>query len=132
MKTKLGSPLWVVWKEIGFGVTAFFCFAPRHPVPVGHVYTLIAGRGRSGKNECSIVSSYVDPWARRNGIRTELNRAIFKNHKIDVIRTADSTRQGEAWMRACGYKFDKRTGSWSVTAKEFAKATKGRSDYAKD
>jgi hypothetical protein len=58
-----------------------------------------------------VFHAYTPEWARRQGVRTKINEAIFKDY--DVVETGESTKEGKSFMRATGYKFDKKKRVWT-------------------
>lgn len=87
--------------DIPFGFTMYLCWADAYCAPVGFVWG-IAEEHTHGVFE--VLGSYVEPWCRRQGVRTRINEAIFKDYP--TIATAAGTEDGEAFMKAKGYRFN--------------------------
>lgn len=101
------SKAWVTWTTIGFGVRIYALFGPQFDAPLGFVW----GRaGKGNKNSFSVLGSFVQPWARRQGVRSRINEEIFK--QVEVIRSAHGSPDGAAFMRANGYKFSPEADLW--------------------
>ena len=87
--------------DIPMGMTMYLCYVEAYCSPVGFVW----GYGEAEHGVFEVLGSYVEPWARRQGIRSVLNTAISADYR--TIATAAGTSEGEAFMRAAGYKFNK-------------------------
>lgn len=98
------------------GTAIYGCWANEHNALVGLAWGARA-KGDDGKMLFMSTGSYVESSARRQGVRTELNRAIFKDH--DLITTVNGTQSGLAFMKASGYKHDKRFDQWVLTGRVF-------------
>jgi hypothetical protein len=97
----------VVENELIHGVSQFSLFIPTNTGPLGFVW----GIGTGGqKNKFEIHGSYVLPWARRNGVRTALNRHLLK--KNAVLITDMGSAEGEAFMQAFGYTYNEEMDKW--------------------
>src|SRR5207237_874484 len=71
---------WVTWAAIGFGQMIYVLYVPNHTSPIGFVW------GHGDETRCfEVYGSFVEPWARRNGVRTRINQTIFEH--ADVIVT---------------------------------------------
>lgn len=116
---------WVTCNGIGFGVTQFTCFSPIAINPVGLVWAVSMGPGNAGKSRVETYHSYTVPWARRQGVRTLINRKIFEDHGVDVITTQQGSEDGGlAFLRASGYRLDRATGIWSLTKRAWQRRTR--------
>ncbi|HZC24696.1 MAG TPA: hypothetical protein VE866_15250 [Candidatus Binatia bacterium] len=62
------SQAWVTWQRIGMGQLIYVLFVPNHLAPVGFVWGFPHGDRKLGRFE--VAGSYVEPWARRGGVRT--------------------------------------------------------------
>lgn len=73
---------------------------------------MVWGFGFATKNKYrfDVLGSYVLTGVRREGIRSKLNDHILQDY--DVITTADGSSDGKRFMRATGYKLDKRLDQW--------------------
>lgn len=97
------SPREAIVKRVDtpFGQSMYICYVPAYFAPVGFVW----GIGDS-RRVFEVAGSYTEPWARRHGVRTRINEAIFRDYL--VIRTNyGSPEGGGAFMKAQGYKFSK-------------------------
>lgn len=127
MKRKLKRDrYWVVWNDIGCGITVFHLFCEEFVSPVGTVYAIISGDNQDGKSVADITGSHVVEWARRNGVRSKINDVIFETFKVDAIITHSGTKHGKPFMEASGY-VKNEIGQWMLTRKVWAerKALKG-------
>lgn len=105
---------WVSFVRIGFGQLLYFCFVPNFAGPVGFVWGIGHGAGKTSRFE--VYGSYVIPSARRNGVRTRLNTAIHEHFRC--ITTMSGSREGGlAFLKSQGYKFDPRTTTWFLERK---------------
>lgn len=88
---------WVSCSRIGFGQAMYVLYVPNHNFPIGFVW------GESvGKRFC-VAGSYVEPWARRHGVRTLINKEIFRTH-IAISTVYGSEEGGIQFMKASKYK----------------------------
>lgn len=97
------SGAWVSWAKMGFGQIIYVLYVPNHLFPVGFVW------GVGDANRCfRSGGSFVQPWARRNGVRTRLNETIHEHW--DVIHTTGGAKEGGglAFLKATGYKWHKQ------------------------
>ncbi len=105
---------WVERRAIGFGITQYtaFCraYCRAYPMPIGFVWGVEFGGKRPVLH---VWDSYVVPWARRSGVRTLINREIFRNNA--AIICGARSKQGMAFMKARGYLYDARLDEWSLT-----------------
>jgi hypothetical protein len=106
---------WVTWVVIGFGISVYALFVPDQTTPIGLVW------GETYRTEKKSIfhnhGSFVQPWARRQGVRTKLNEEILK--QFDVIETGQGSKEGGlAFLKASGYKQSKVTGAWQLTRKK--------------
>lgn len=99
--------VWCPCYNVGFGTRLYVCFAPAYPQILGMVW----GNGYGGKKtKFDIMGSYVLPWARRNGVRSAINRQILKDY--DVLMTGGATKEGRGFMNKDGYAYIKETDMW--------------------
>jgi hypothetical protein len=99
---------WVTWVSVGFGIDIWCLFDKGRPAPVGLVWGIAHG---GKKQSFHVYGSYVHEWARRQGVRTRINQAIFEHY--DVIVTGGGSKDGgEAFLKAAGYKSHPATGQW--------------------
>lgn len=118
----------VTWAKIGNGIWIFACFSPIVHYPIALVTATIAGKGTAGKMRAEILSSDVSDWARRQGVRTLINKAIFDKWDVDVIMTQNGTTDGAAFMEATGYRLDKKIGVWYLTKTMFKRNQNKKSE----
>lgn len=102
---------WVEWVKIGFGFTLYILWNRDQPMPLGFVWGVTATEKRF-----EVCGSYVPKFARRQGVRTALNRAILRDYKI--ISTPGGTKEGCAFMRAQGYRFFREMDAWFLFAQK--------------
>lgn len=106
----------IEWQNIGFGMLLYVLFARSNPAPVGFVWGLAIAAGNARKTRFEVFGSYVVPYARRSGVRSRLNRQLLEHWQ--VITTQNGSKEGGLkFMRAQGYRLDKRSGVWSLTRK---------------
>ena len=104
-KKKFIDDCWITWYELDHGIIQYTCFSRHWTCPIGFVWGISAGR-------CFFVmNSYVDPYFRRRGVRTLLNKQIHEHNKI--IQTQTGTKEGgKAFLKASGYKHDRVRNDW--------------------
>ncbi len=106
----------VEWHNVGFGAMLYILFIRAVPTPVGFVWGLAMAAGNARKTRFEVFGSYVVPFARRSGVRTKLNAQLLEHWQ--VITTQNGSKEGGLrFMRAQGYRLDKRSGVWSLTRK---------------
>lgn len=87
--------------DIPGGQQMYICYADAYMFPVGFVWGCGDSRG-----VFEGAGSYVEPWARRQGVRTKINEAILRDYP--VIRTNYGSEDGGMkFMRKQGYRFSK-------------------------
>lgn len=88
---------WVTWAPIGFGQRLYALYVPNHPYPVGLAWGVPAGK-------CfHVAGSFVQPWARRCGVRSRLNEGIFAS--FQTIATGHGSNEGgRQFIRAKKYE----------------------------
>ena len=88
-------------------------------MPVGLLWCHLFGPGR-GDRLCraELMMIFVPAYARRNGIARELLRSLFGVVRV-VITQSGSAEGGEAWLRAVGFRRDRRLGCWTLTKAAF-------------
>ena len=92
---------WVTWVRIGFGQLIYLLYVHNHTLPIGLVWGYAEGK------RFIVGGSFVQPFARRQGVRTRINDAIFEH--LSVISTSAGSKEGgRAFLKARGYRFDKR------------------------
>lgn len=75
---------------------------PALPYPVGTAWYRLLG---SEHQVLESLGSYVVDWARRRGVRTAMHRAILERWPgVRQVVTAAATWEGEAWLRAAGFR----------------------------
>lgn len=100
---------WVDHATIGFGFHIYACFSRRHPAPVGLVWGICGADGPRVRFD--VFGSFVQPWARRRGVRTLIQQELLKTY--DVVATlGGSDSGGAAWMKAFGYRRDRQAMQW--------------------
>lgn len=102
------SGAWVTYGKIGFGQMIYVLYVPNHTVPIGLVW------GEPHAERFNVAGSFVQPWARRNGVRTKINAAIFEHYKA-IVTASGSKDGGLAFMKASGYQHNRDLDLWSLT-----------------
>lgn len=87
--------------DIPMGMAMYILYVEAYCAPVGFVW----GVREHGNGVFEVLGSYVEPWARRQGLRSKINEAIHA--EFPVIMTAGATDEGAAFMKAKGYRFHK-------------------------
>lgn len=100
---------WVFWRKLEHGVFQYECYIQDVSAPVGLVWGTRSGIGR-GKTVFLVLHSYVNPWARRKGVRTAIHKEMMKHYS--AIFTYTGTPSGAAWMVANNYKKLRPWGLW--------------------
>jgi hypothetical protein len=100
---------WVTWARIGFGQFIFALYVPNYGWPIGFVWGMGHGEGKDSRFD--VAGSFVQPWARRCGVRTRLNEEIFKLFAV-IASNHGSKSGGLAFMKASGYKRDRSANMW--------------------
>lgn len=99
---------WVAYTQMGFGHVIYALFVPNHIGVVGLVWGWIEG------TTFAVAGSYVEPEARRCGVRTRINEQILCSY--ERIRTGSGSKEGGlAFMLARGYKYHKASNTWYLT-----------------
>jgi hypothetical protein len=93
---------------LGYGLIQYTAFGIWDAPFVMGTVILKVGSGYVGSAE--ILDSYVIPYCRRHGVRTAIQDAIVKDYK--QVTSTHGTKEGEAWMRSYGYRYDRRLGRW--------------------
>lgn len=88
---------WVTWAAIGFGQRIYALYVPNHAYPIGLVWGVPEGK-------CfQVAGSFVEPWARRCGVRSRLNETIFTH--FETLYTGSGSKEGgRQFMRAKKYR----------------------------
>jgi hypothetical protein len=101
---------WVDWYPLRQGILLYTAYSPVAPSAAGSVWVQRTNNQR-GEQVAIVLDSYVPQWARRQGIRTLINKTIAKH--ADIIMSPQGSKDGgEAFMKAEGYVLDKATGWW--------------------
>jgi len=101
---------WVTWVSIGFGQMLYACYVPNNPFPIGFAWGSAANH--DGKySSFHVAGSFVPTWARRRGVRTRINQAIFEHHYL-ITTVSGSKDGGLKFLKAAGYRYSKQTGLW--------------------
>jgi hypothetical protein len=103
------SQAWVTWARIGIGQIFYVCYVPNHSGPIGFVWGTGHGDRKEGRFEVS--GSYVEPWARRHGVRTFINKTIFTHYPV-IVSNHGSKEGGLAFLKASGYRRSKQLRCW--------------------
>jgi hypothetical protein len=99
----------VTWAPIDRGQLIYVLYVPNHMSPLGFVWGRIRGEGRESTFETN--GSFVQIWARRFGVRTRINLAIFDH--VSTITTAHGNKEGGlAFIKSQGYKWDSNANCW--------------------
>src|SRR5580692_1718681 len=94
--------------DLPHGGTMYVCFADCYQYPVGFVWG-----ADSGRSVFEVAGSWTEPWCRRQGVRTRINAAIFKD--FPTIRTNwGSESGGAAFMKDQGYRFQKEARCYTL------------------
>lgn len=94
---------WVTFVGIGFGQMIYALYVPNHIAPIGFVW------GMRGSKDFNIHGCFVEPWARRFGVMSRINRTLLEH--FSVVTTAYGSKEGGAkFLKAAGYKRDERLG----------------------
>jgi len=88
---------WVSYVAIGFGQMMWFCYVPNCIAPIGFVWGWATGKG------FHVAGSFVQPWARRNGVRSRINDAIFQHYRV-ISTSSGSKEGGKQFLKAKKYK----------------------------
>lgn len=109
-KTKKYSWTWVTWRELEHGVMQFECYIKSDPAPAGLVWGFACAIGKKRKPVFLVQHSFVHNWARRKGVRTAIHAEMQKHYS--AIFTYTGTKDGDAWMKATGFKKLRPWGLW--------------------
>jgi hypothetical protein len=121
------SNSWTDCTVVGFGITQYTLFCRAYPMPLGFVWGFAFGGKRP---TFQVLDSYVVPWARRQGVRSKINEAIFQ--KAESIVTGGRSKSGIMFMANTDYTFDPRLTQWSLTKGEaMGNKDKGRKEKKK-
>ena len=84
------------------------------PWPVGMVWYRWVGN-----STIETLHSYVFERLRRCGIRTALHESLIQSYPqaTRFITASGSKDGGEAWLKATGFKKNRRTGDWEFVVK---------------
>ena len=111
---------WVTWETVGFGITGFFCFCREYSAPVGVVWTACSGCDARPRTRVEVIDSHVIQWARRQGVRSRINEAIFAEYGADVIMTHEGTAKGGlAFLKHWRYQRDGVSGTWALSKRRW-------------
>lgn len=102
----------VTWAPIDRGQLIYVLYVPNHMSPLGFVWGRISGEGRESTFET--YGSFVPDWARRFGVRTRINQAIFEH--VSTITTKHGNKEGGlAFLKGSRYKWDRNVHCWYLT-----------------
>lgn len=78
--------------------------------PIGTVWYSL----RESSTVCEILTSYVEPWARRLGVRSALHRSLIDGYPTVKTIFTDSalSKASRKWMKSKGYK--KSAAGWRL------------------
>lgn len=108
---------WCTSTTIGFGITLYAYFVREAATPAGFVWGIGHAAGQGRKSRFEVLGSFVCEWARRQGVRTAINKAIGEHY--DVITTQNGSADGGlAFLRASGYVLDPVSGVWALPIKK--------------
>ena len=81
--------------------------------PIGTVWYAL----RDSSTVCEILTSYVEPWARRLGVRTALHRALVQGYPAVETIVTDSalSKASRKWMKRQGYR--RTAAGWRLEVK---------------
>lgn len=105
------------------GIAVLFCFGENFSGPLGLIWGIHIAGNQKGRSTFLVYHSYVLDIARRHGVRSRLNQALFEDWDISQVFSPAATDEGAAYMRAAGYTEDSVTGMWVLT-RETWEATK--------
>lgn len=114
---------WVSHVTIGFGVDLYTLFIRSSASPVGFVWGF-TNRNPDGVIRFETMGSSTVEWAKRRGVRTRINDALFEEFGVDVIASPGSSESGAAFMRDYGYTYDKPRSTWTITKRQRKRALK--------
>jgi len=92
------STCWFDRYTIGFGVWLYCCFDRSYPSPIGLVWGIPMG------DRFEVFGSHTVTCARRRGVRTAINREIFRAFRVISSSLTASTKEGTAFMKSQGYR----------------------------
>lgn len=107
----------IVGRDLENGIVQFECYIKGDPAPAGLVWGIACGLGKSKKPVFMVFHSFVHPWARRKGVRTAIQAELKK--RFYAIFTWTGTKDGDAWMKASGFK---KLRPWGLWIQDVAKA----------
>lgn len=81
--------------------------------PIGTVWYAL----RESSTVCEILTSYVEPWARRLGVRTALHRSLIVGYPTvkTIVTDSSLSKASRKWMKSKGYK--KSAAGWRLDVK---------------
>lgn len=84
------------------GARCLIATTPDMGFPIGTVWYAL----RESSTVCEILTSYVEPWARRLGVRSALQRALVDGYpSLETIVTDSAlSKASRQWMKAKGYR----------------------------
>ena len=91
---------WVTWAQIGIGQLIYALYVPNHTAPIGFVW------GHSQGEQFCTSGSFVQPWARRFGVRSRINNEIFTHFAV-ITTVSGSKEGGKQFLKASGYRWSK-------------------------
>lgn len=110
---------WVTWVRIGFGQMMYLLYVPNHAAPIGMVWGMGGGEtakdGRVGRFD--VFGSFVQPWARRQGVRSKINDSIFQ-HFCTIITSHGSKQGGADFLKAKKYRRNQDLHCWYLVRRK--------------
>ena len=95
-------------RESCHGVQVLEITVPCLPSPLGAVWYRFVGN-----TTIEVLNSFVREDYRRNGLRTAMHLYLSAYKNVDRIITQTGTSDGQAWMKATGFK-KQANGDWTI------------------
>jgi hypothetical protein len=99
----------ITWSPIDRGQIIYVLYVPNHMSPLGFVWGRISGEG--SESIFDTYGSFTHSWARRFGVRSRINQAIFQ-HVSTIITKHGNKEGGLAFLKSSGYKWDAHCNYW--------------------
>jgi hypothetical protein len=101
--------VWIRAMMIGMGTTMYVARCNEADMPCGYLWARLSNVGqRKKKGLAEILDCYVPHWARRQGIMRKMVGELSK--EFPTLRSDFGTTDGLPFLKACGFKFDRRFG----------------------
>lgn len=96
------------------GARCIIATTPAVGFPVGTVWYAL----RQNSTSLEILASYVEPWARRLGVRSALHRALIDGYPTvgHIVTGSALSKASRRWMRSKGYKKGRK--GWRVRVRK--------------